>query len=364
MTRIRLGWESRLDQITVLVLFTVIGLGLVLLGAAMDWAGWLTVPMIVVGALFILVILVRLNGWRSLWWPRDLVITGEGIAYDAKMRGTFRIAWADLAAVGVHSDNGVNERFGLTLVFFPRSADLGQRVLSPNLLRLPRNGALKVRLPRRAGLAEAIRAAAPGNWQRLPSPWDALVAAPGVAPQVVPAPDPRPPVVVNVGKRTRWQALIGGALAVAASAAFLAIIFGQSQGGVGVKVLAGVLGIPFFLLALGLLLSVPMVARSRFFVLDGDSFTWDDPSGEPFMIGWPEITMVAVETSLSAPAPSTWAAQRRLDNIIVRTRQEEKRVPVGTQPGTVEQLGNAVQQFAPNVWAGAQTRTAGRFQLK
>lgn len=366
MTRIRLGWEARIDQVTVLVLFAVIGVGLVFLGAGRDWPGWLTVPMIVIGILFLLIVLLRLSGWRSMWWPRDLVVSESAIAYEAKRGGAFQIPWSDLAAVGVHSDNGVDELYGLILVFFPKSANVADRVLSTKILRLPRNGALKVRLPRREGIVEAIRDTAPRDWQRVPAtPWHTLVAAAGVAPQVVPAPDPRPPVVVNTGKRTRWQALIGGVLAVAASVGFLSIIFGQSQGGAGVKVFGAVLGIPFIVLAGALVMYAPMIARGRHVVVDADSFTWDDPSGDDsFMLGWPEITSVAVETSITRSGPTTWSGRRRLDNILVHTQKDNKRVSLGSQPASVEQIAAAVQQFSPQLWYGAKTGTAGPFQLK
>ncbi|MTD58457.1 hypothetical protein [Amycolatopsis pithecellobii] len=364
MTRIRLGWEARIDQITVAILFLVIGFGLVFLGAVLDWTGWLTVPMIVIGIPFLLVVLLRLSGWRSLWWPHDLVVSGETISYETKMGDAFTISWADLAAVGVHSDHGINERFGLILVFFPKSADFAAKLTSPKILRLPRNGTFRVRIPRRAGITEAIAQAAPAAWQRVPAtPWDALVAEPGVAPQVVPAPDTRPPAVVDVGRRTRWQAMVGEVVTVAASAGFLVIIFGQHES-VAIRVIGAIFGIPFTLVAVGLVLSVPMTARRRYFVLDADGFAWDDPHGEPFMFGWPEITSVSVETSMSRPAPTAWTARRRLDSIVVHTRKQHMRVPVGDQPATVEQLADAVQRFAPQLWSGQSTRTAGRVQYK
>ncbi|TNC28472.1 hypothetical protein [Amycolatopsis alkalitolerans] len=363
MTRIRLGWEAQIDKVTYATAFLIVGLALVILGSVLGWAVWLAVPVIVVGVVSLLVFALRMRGWRSLWWRRELVIGADGIAYEAKNSG-FTVAWSDLAVLGVHSDNGVIERFGLTLVFFPRSVDFTQRLSSFRILRLPRNGAFKVRIPRRAGIVEAINGAAPAGWQRVPSPaWNALVVEPGVDPHAVPVPDPRPPVVVNVGRKSRRQALIGGVLMVAAAAAFLAAIFGNHNGGVTVRVIASVLGAPFIIGAVAMVLSGPMVARSRYVVIDADSFTWDDPSGQPFTFAWNEIASVAVQTRVSRSAPGTWASQRRIDSILVSARQEHRKLPVGDQRAEVDQIGRAVQQFAPRAWAGATTGIAGPLQL-
>ncbi|TNC28473.1 hypothetical protein [Amycolatopsis alkalitolerans] len=74
MTRIRLGWEAQIGQLALLMDFLVAGVGLVVLGALLDWSGWLTTPMIVIGVLVLLIAALRLQGWRSLWWRRDFVV--------------------------------------------------------------------------------------------------------------------------------------------------------------------------------------------------------------------------------------------------------------------------------------------------
>ncbi|WP_431875513.1 hypothetical protein [Amycolatopsis sacchari] len=365
MTRIRLGWRTRLDQISVAFIFLVLGAGLVLSGAMAGTSGWLTVPMIVIGVVFLLVVALRLLGWRSLRWPRELVVDDSGIGYETKGGDAFRISWADLSAVGVHSEEGVDERFGLVLVFFPKSGDFAEHLYSPVLVRLPRNSAVKVRLPRRPGVAEAVAQGAPRDWQRVPStPWSALVTAPGVAPQLVPAPEAQPPVVVDLGRRTVVQALVGGVLAACVGAGLLTAAFTDSGAGVVVRVLSVLLGAPFALLALGLLLWSPMVARGRCFVLDADSFSLDDPSGEPFTLPWGEITSVAVETFWSRRAVGSFASRRRLDQVLVRTHERTTTVHLGSQRGSVDELARAVQRFAPRLWAGATTRAAGPFQVK
>ncbi|WP_236789961.1 hypothetical protein [Amycolatopsis sp. GM8] len=364
MTRIRLGWEARIDQIAVAIDFLVVGAGLVLLGALTDWSGWLTVPMIVIGVLILLIVALRMQGWRSLWWRRELVIGPEVIAHETKHDGAFRIQWSHLAAVGVHADPGADKRFGVTLTFFPKTADFGKNLRGPLLVRLPRNHAVKVRIPYRAEIADAFRSSAPSDWQRLAAaPWDVLVAAPGVAPDVIPAPDVRPPVVVDVGRRARWQILVGGVVSIALTTGALSITFGSSP-----EILLHVIGA--FVSVLFLVPAVFAVAfglvsiRTRSFVLDADSFALADSVEGAFTLGWPEITGVGAEISVTARGPGTWAAQRSLDQILVFTQEGAIGLRIGSQQRSVDEIARGVQQFAPELWAGQKTVKAGRFQIR
>lgn len=358
-TRVRLGWEARLDQLTIAINVVVIGVGLVVLGALLDWSGWITVPMIVVGCVFLLVALVRLQGWRSLVWPRTLVVGPDGIGYESKKGGAFRLRWADLAAVGVHSDNGVDPRFGLSLVFFPKAGNLPRGSLIP----LGHNGALLARLPRRADVAAAVRDGAPADWQRFgPGPWDSLVAAREVAPQVIPQPEFAPPVVVNLGRRLAGQGFSGGILA--AFFGVVAFIAAFTPGpSAGMRVAFAVVGTPFLLVAVGILLSVPVVARRRYAVLDPYAFTWDDPGADSFSLPWPEISSVAVRSIVVKGSAATWTSGRELDHVVVRTGGKNLDLALGAQRTAAAQIGEAVHRFAPQVWRGASSRT-GRFEIK
>lgn len=359
VTRVRLGWEARLDQLTVAVNVVVIGVGLVVLGALLDWSGWVTVPMIVVGAVFLLVALVRLQGWRSLVWPRTLAVGPDGISYESKKGGGFQLRWADLAAVGVHSDNGVDARFGLALVFFPKSGNLPRGSLIP----LGHNGALLTRLPRRAAVAAVIRDAAPAGWQRFgPGPWDSLVAAPEVAPQVIPQPELGQPVVVNLGRRLAGQGLGGGVFA--AFFGVVAFIAAFSSGAsTGMRVAFGVVGTPFLLVAVGILLSVPMVARRRYAVLDPYAFTWDDPGGDSFSLLWPEISSVKIRSIVIRRAPTAFFGGRDVERLLLQTGGKTLELALGDQRKAAGQIGEAVQRFAPRIWQGV-TERFGRFELR
>ncbi|GAB2994548.1 hypothetical protein LWP59_01360 [Amycolatopsis acidiphila] len=359
VTRVRLGWEARLDQVTVAINVVVIGVGLVVLGALLDWSGWLTVPMIVIGVVFLLVALLRLQGWRSLVWPRTLTVGPEGISYESKKGGGFQLRWSELAAVGVHSDAEVDARFGLALVFFPKSAGL----TGGSLIPLRQNGGLLARLPRRAGVVAAVRDGAPGDWQRFaPGPWDALAAAPGIAPQVIPQPDLARPVVVDIGRRLAGQGLTGGALAAFFGVvAFIAAFSGGTSP--GMRAVFAVVGSPFLLLAVGILMSVPLLARRRYAVLDPYAFTWDDPGEDSFALPWQEISSVAIRSTVVKGSPWTWTSGRSLDHVVLHTGGQNRDLPLGDQRGAAGQIGAAVQQFAPQVWRGASTRT-GRFEIK
>lgn len=359
VSRVRLGWQAQLDQLTVAINVIVLGIGLVVLGALLDWTGWITVPMIVIGSVFLLVALVRLQGWRSLLSPRTLTVGPDGVTYTAKKGRGFQLPWSELAAVGVHSDDGVDTRFGLALVFFPKSAN----VAADGLVRVPHNGGLLARLPRRAEVAAAIHGSAPAGWQRLAvGPWDSLVAAPEIAPQVIPQPDLGAPVVVNIGRRLAAQGLSGGLLA--AFFGVVAFIAAFSSGaGAATRVAFAVVGAPFVLVAAGILLSMPMVARRRYAVLDPYAFTWEDPGDESFSLPWPEISSLAIRSTVVRPGPTSWSSGRELDHVVVRTGEKNLDLALGDQPAAAGRIAEAAQRFAPQVWHGTSTR-GGRFEIK
>lgn len=355
MTRIRLARQARLDQVTILINVVVVGLGLVLLGALADWSGWLTVPMIVIGAVFLLVALLRLQGWRSLVWSRNLVVDAEGIRCESRQDDGFAVRWSDLAAVGMHADEGVDVRFGLTLVCYPKSAELPG---SGSLVPLRDNAARMARLARRAGIAAAIRDGAPGDWTRAGSTgWDVLVAAPEVTPQVIPEPAHGRPVVVNVGRSMGGQGLVGGALA-----AFFGIValVGAFGSGGGMRVAFAVVGVPFLLVAVAIAASVPVLARRRYAVLDPYAFIWDDPGAESVTLPWDAIS--SVSTKSTVVRGSALSNGRTLAHVVVRSKARNLDLALGAQPRAAERIAEAVQQFAPQVWRGAATRT-GRFDL-
>ena len=82
----------KLDQLTVAIDLALLGVGLILTGALVPWHGWLAhtfgILLIVIGAILCLVDGLRLLGWRSLLWPRSLVLDAQGISDDTKKGAT------------------------------------------------------------------------------------------------------------------------------------------------------------------------------------------------------------------------------------------------------------------------------------
>lgn len=346
MTRIRLGWESRLDQITLSIDLVVFGAGLVLLGALSGWSGWISVPLIVIGVVFLLVVLLRLQGWRSLRWRKDLVLEPERIVLETRTKAAFRIPWKDLAAVGVHSENTAKQQ---VLVLFRKTGGLPKRV----------------RVPRGTQVVTALATTAPRDWPRVPpGPWDALVTAPGVDPRTIPVPDPRPAVVVPIGARNRRRGIVGGVLAAAITVGLLTVAFAAASTP-ATRVLAIVFTMPFAVLALPLLLSAPMAARGRRFVIDAAGFELEDPNGEPFALPWNEIEAISTESAVvGANAVGTFNPGRELDRVLITTRDRTLVVRLGSQFESLREVAAGVQEFAPSRWAGANVRRAGPFELK
>jgi hypothetical protein len=269
--------------------------GLVLTGVLVPWHGWAAhtfgILLIVIGAILCLVDGLRLLGWRTLLWPRSLLLDEQRISDDTKKNPGFRIDWTDLKALGVIDDPA---RPGLLLVFFPQKrthelnlyagfapADWPQPVAAP--------------IPRRTGVVEAILAGKPGDWQQHPADgWAAVIAAPGQRAEIPKPPAAQPQQRIDVGSTIAWQALVGGALAgVVGVLAYLAA-FGVLAG-TGSTAAFLVVGTPFLLIGLASLLSIPVVVRRRWVVIDHETFTWADPTETSFTVGWNELANVSVE---------------------------------------------------------------------
>ncbi|NKQ54940.1 hypothetical protein HFP15_18820 [Amycolatopsis sp. K13G38] len=358
MTRFRLGRQAKLDQVAVAINLVIIGAGLVLLGSVMDWSGWLTVPMIVLGVLFLLITALRLAGWRNLVWSRELVVDAEGVRCESRGGDGFAVRWSDLAALGVHTDEGVDPRFGLTLICYPKAPELPG---SGTLVPLRDNAGRMARLRRRPGIAEAIRDGAPGDWQRpAATGWDVLVAAPEIAPRVIPQPAPGRPVVVNTGLASARQAFVGGALA--AFFGIVALVGAFSAGApAGMRVAAGIIGVPFLLVALAIVASVPMLARSRHVVLDPYALMWSDPGGQSRILPWDSISSITTQSTVVRG--SALSNSRTTAHLVVHAKDGNLDLALGAQLRSAERIAEAVQLFAPRLWHGASSRT-GRFGIK
>lgn len=342
-TRIRLGWESQLDQITLTFDFGVLGVGFIVVGPLLGWSAWINVPMIVIGSLLLLMVLLRLHSWRSLWWRRDLVVSPERIVQETRTKRAFRIAWRKLGAVGVYSEKGAKSQ-----------------VL---VMRYKADGKVeRVRLPQRSELAAAFHTEAPADWSRLAAgPWDVLLTAPGE--ESLPDPDPRQPTVVNIGKRSRIQGVGGGLLIVAIAVGMLSVVFTAHD--IGTRLIGLFFGIPFGAFALFALVAAPMAARKRRFVIDGHGFALEDPDPESVTLSWEEI--IGVGTDIAARGAhfvGTATPSLELDSVLVATREKTLVFRLGSQPKSVSEIRAGVQEFAPDRWEGVNVHPAGPFQIR
>jgi hypothetical protein len=298
VTRFRLGWEMKLDQLTLAIDLALLGAGLILAGALVPWHGWLAhtlgILLIVIGAILCLIDGLRLLGWRSLCWPLSLLLDAKSITDDTKKVAGFQFHWSELKAIGVIDDPA---RSGLVLVFFPQSHTLESR-LRPYAGFAPADWPQPVTttLPRRPGLVEAIRAGKPAAWtEHQADGWATVITTPGERADAIPTPPAtQPQQRIDVSTQVAWQAIVAGVLA-----AFLGVsAYLAGCGGVGSsgpKVAFFAIGTPFLLIGLATLLSIPVVVRRRWVVVDRETFSWVDPTETSFTLSWSELASVSIE---------------------------------------------------------------------
>lgn len=369
MTRIRLGWETQLDQLTLAIDLALLGVGLILTGALVPWHGRIAqtfgILLIVVGAILCLVDGLRLLGWRSLLWPRSLRLDEKGISDDTKKGRGFRIDWTDLKALGVIDDRA---RPGLLLVFFPQQRRHDLHLYAgfgpagwPQPLAAP--------IPRRTGVVEAILDGKRDWQQHQGDGWAALIAAPGERIEI-PAPPAAPEQQrIDVSTEIAWQGLAGGTLAAFFGVVAYLTAFGVI-GGTGSRTAFLVIGTPFVLIGLATLLSIPVVVRRRWVVIDQEAFTWADPTETSFTVSWQELAGVSVElvtvpsATLSrhsvhvylTPADADFA--ERHPEMKLFAKDGRYVLELGDVAGPARAIAAACQSSAPSgIWQGIAERT-------
>ncbi|TCO44228.1 hypothetical protein [Actinocrispum wychmicini] len=324
-TRIKLGWETRIDQLTLAVDFAIVGVGLIVLGAFLGGVGGVLV--IVAGTLVTLVVVIRMNGWRSLLWPRYLTVGPDGIGDDTKMGTPFQVRWADLVSVGV-----ITEPKRMTLVFTSTQ------------------GSRSYRIPRRDAVLPALREAA------------------GCPVVELPPPPEGERVVVDVGARQGWYGVVGGALAGFFGVSGLVAAFG-SQASTGVRIVAGIIGAPLALIGLAVLLSLPVLLRKRLVVVDATAFTWDDPTEQSFTVPWTDLAGAGIDSTvvrnmntgnrysvhivLVPHGPQFAENHREMSKFAKDSRYV---IPLGDAAGEGNTIGDAMRRFAPALWLGANEK--------
>jgi hypothetical protein len=330
VTKIRLGWETRLDQLNLTVSAALAGVGLIVLGAFADGFGG--VLLIILGSLISVVVMVRLNGWRSLLWPRNLTVGPDGIADDTKKGTAFHVRWPDLVAVGV-----ITEPDAITLVFTFRKA------------------VRRYRVPPRAGILPAIRQAATCPVSELPPPEGDRV-------------------IIDIGRSQGAQGIVGGFLAGFFGVIALVAAFDPSAPTAG-RVIAGIIGTPLTLIALGTLLGLPALVRKRRIVVDGGAFTWDDPTEQSFTVAWDALAGISVDTTVvtnmksgdrssvhvvfTPPGPDFADHHRDMAKF---QAGDGYVLPLGPQNDNGVRVADAISHFAPGVWRGLNAQR-GRFGI-
>jgi hypothetical protein len=351
---LRLGWESQADQLQIEIDVLAIGIGLLLTAALVGWSGAGVVVEVLAylaGGLFTLVGLVRAQGWRTLVWPRRLSTGPDLLADDTKSHPGFRHAWSTLAAVGVLVDPDAHARSGICVALFPKQ------------------GAVEIRrLPRRTGVAEAIRDGAPLDWQRSAGPWTALVTAPGTDPHTfaVPQVHDKDSVLINISKAIAWQGFAGGAVA-----AFFGgcAVFGAGHGDVthGASRLAvALVGLPFCLIGLAVAMSSLVLVRPRAIMLDRHGFTWDDPREQSFTVAWSDLAALSIESTVvhnmnSGDRSSVHVVMVPKEAGLLKRQPELKKwvrdgrmvLPLADQPAAANAIAKAASTLAPDIWRGS-----------
>ncbi|MFL6126946.1 hypothetical protein [Actinophytocola sp.] len=220
---------------------------------------------------------------------------------------------------------------------------------------------------------------------------------PGFGPPGVAAPGAGgPPVVVDVGRTNARKAVIGATVAgVIGLIALVSGIFGAVDGGIGVGMIAVVIGLLFLILPVGLVVRRDKVFRPQHLVFDAAGLRWDDPRGAPWMVPWSELAAVAISKhSPKSVGPESLqdkivgAASDRIAGERAHVRldffpadpgfagrhpeiahlwerqgvQNGYRLPLGSNVKFIPVIASAMGRFAPHVYRGVNA-TEGFYGL-
>ena len=129
-----------------------------------------------------------------------------------------------------------------------------------------------------------------------------------------------------------------------------------------------VMGAPFALIGLAVLVSLPVVLRKRRVVVGRDGFRWDDPKGTPFQLAWQDLSAIALSTGVNVNTGGRLTLLRVVlqprDDEVVRRHPRMATLlhhgdrdgaaarpfyvlPLGDQPKIVEPLSRALSAFTP-----------------
>lgn len=104
-----------------------------------------------------------------------------------------------------------------------------------------------------------------------------------------------PPVVIDVGRTNGRKVIIGASVAgVLGLLTFGAAVAGGVDGGVGIAVVVGVLGLALLSLPVATIVRRDKVFRPRLLVIEAAGLRWDDPKGAPWAVPWSELAAVSI----------------------------------------------------------------------
>jgi hypothetical protein len=180
------------------------------------------------------------------------------------------------------------------------------------------------------------------------------------------------PVVIDLKRRSMIRVLPASVVIIPFGALVVyAVATGQVEGGIGVRVVSGVLGI----LCLGMgflpLLFWKALTRSRQLIFDVAGVRLHDPQGHPFAVQWEELAAVTLSRTEQRRVRSTdfQRVMVRLDlfpgDDQFRARHPEMehlwrahasghryRLPLGDAPDLVPVIEAAVSRLRPQLWRG------------
>ncbi|WP_037361771.1 hypothetical protein [Amycolatopsis orientalis] len=336
------------NQLGVAMLFlsvggALIGGGVLLLGGLWGTVGGIL--LILAGVPFVLTVLVRFHGWRSLFWKETLEISADrvAVARTTPEIPDFAVDWSEVSALGLYAGTAYNATDGVLLcAHYP---DRPPRV---------------VRLPRRPEVLAAIGTATPPGWSNEPVPdWPVRIARPGTPPQQVPGPGPSAFAVMRLMTRSnRLQIIAGLVLALGIGALPWLLLLGGRD--TTALVVVGIVLSPLLLLAVYGMFALPTAVAQTWLTLDRDGVVHEGVN-ETTRCEWAQLARAWLETS---HVDSVQVGMRRRDDVTLRLSLKGGRslsLDLGDQPVLVPSVKAAFERFAGPVWLGV--RDNGRDRL-
>ncbi|MEU8363706.1 hypothetical protein AB0C27_47565 [Nonomuraea sp. NPDC048882] len=185
-----------------------------------------------------------------------------------------------------------------------------------------------------------------------------------------------PPVVIDVGGDAKVKAMIGGAVSgVIGLFVIVSTLTGQTTGGAGTAVVAGLLGLIFLGIGLLPVFAWKKLSRPRKLVFDGFGVRWDDPKGTPWAVAWAELSGVGISRTRQRrvkladyifrktmvrmdlfPADQGFRSRHpEMEHLWeFHTVKNGYRLPLGSNPKYIPVIEGAMRQYRPGAYLGVK----------